>query len=144
MNLSNLKGPNNKRNKRIGRGEGSGWGKTCAKGHKGQKSRSGAKISPGFEGGQMPLQRRLPKKGFTNAPFKVRYNVVNIKDLGRIEPDTVIAPEVLREKGLVKRRGPIKLLAEGEVSAAYTVKLQRISAAAREKIESAGGSAEEL
>lgn len=144
MNLSNLKGSIKKKRRRIGRGESSGWGKTCGKGHKGQRSRSGAKISPGFEGGQMPLQRRLPKKGFSNAPFKIRYNVVNVKDLDRFEPDSVITPEVLREKGLVKRRGPIKLLAEGELSAAYTIKLERISAAARAKVEAAGGTAEEL
>ncbi len=144
MNLSNLKGSKNKKSRRVGRGESSGVGKTCGKGHKGQKSRSGASISPGFEGGQMPLQRRLPKKGFSNAPFKVRYNVVNVKDLDRFEPDSVITPEILREKGLVKRRGPIKLLAEGELAAAYTIKLERISAAARVKVEAAGGTAEEL
>ena len=144
MKLSNLKGSKNKKSRRLGRGESSGRGKTCGKGHKGQRSRSGAKISPGFEGGQMPLQRRLPKKGFSNAPFKVRYNVLNIKDLGRFEPDTVITPELLRDKGIVKRRGPIKLLAEGDVSAAYTVRLERISASARAKIEAAGGAAEEL
>jgi large subunit ribosomal protein L15 len=144
MDLSNLKGPERKKKrKRLGRGEASGVGKTSGKGHKGQKSRSGAKIAPGFEGGQMPLQRRLPKKGFTNAPFKVRYNVVNIKDLSRFEAGTVITPEMLREHGMVKRRGPVKLLSDGELGAAYTVRLDRVSASARSKIEAAGGTVED-
>jgi len=143
MDLSNLKGPARKKRRRIGRGESSGLGKTSGKGHKGQKSRSGAKIAPGFEGGQMPLQRRLPKKGFSNAPFKTRFNVVHIEDLSRFEPETEITAELLREKGLVKRRGPVKLLADGDVSAAYTIKLDRVSSAARSKIEAAGGTVEE-
>ena len=142
MDLSNLKGPvNRKKSRRVGRGESSGVGKTCGKGHKGQKSRSGASISPGFEGGQMPLQRRLPKKGFTNI-FKVRYNVVNLKDLDRFEPGAVITVELLKEKGLLKRRGPVKLLSDGEVTAAYTIVLDRTSSAARKKIEAAGGKVE--
>ncbi len=142
MDLSNLKGPvNRKKSRRVGRGESSGVGKTCGKGHKGQKSRSGASISPGFEGGQMPLQRRLPKKGFTNI-FKVRYNVVNLKDLDRFEPGAVITVESLKEKGLLKRRGPVKLLSDGEVTAAYTIVLDRTSSAARKKIEAAGGKVE--
>jgi large subunit ribosomal protein L15 len=144
MDLSNLKGPQNKkRRKRIGRGESSGVGKTSGKGHKGQKSRSGVSIGAGFEGGQMPLQRRLPKKGFSNAPFKVRYIVVHIRDLARFEPGSVITPGALREIGLVNKRGPVKLLADGEVSAAYTVRVNRVSAAAKVKIESAGGVVEE-
>ena len=107
MNPSNLTGPEKKRKrKRVGRGESSGVGKTCGKGHKGQKSRSGGKVSPGFEGGQMPLQRRLPKKGFNN-PFGIRYNVVNIKDLSRFEPGTEITGALLREHRLVRRRGPV-------------------------------------
>jgi large subunit ribosomal protein L15 len=142
MDLSNLKGPvNRKKSRRVGRGESSGVGKTCGKGHKGQKSRSGASISPGFEGGQMPLQRRLPKKGFTNI-FKVRYNVINLKDLDRFEPGAVITVESLKEKGLLKRRGPVKLLSDGEVTAAYTIVLDRTSSAARKKIEAAGGKVE--
>ncbi|MEJ2716799.1 MAG: 50S ribosomal protein L15 [Deltaproteobacteria bacterium] len=100
-------------------------------------------IAPGFEGGQMPLQRRLPKKGFTNAPFKVRYNVVNVKDLSRFEAGTVITAEMLREHGMVKRQGPVKLLSDGELSAAYTVRLDRVSASARSKIEAAGGTVED-
>ncbi len=143
MRLSNLVGSPDRKKKRVGRGESSGRGKTCGKGHKGQKSRSGSKIGPGFEGGQMPLQRRLPKKGFSNAPFKTRYNVINIRDLERFDAGTEITPEVVREKGLVKRDGPIKLLAEGDVTAAYTVKLDRVSSAARAKIEAAGGAVTE-
>ncbi|MBM4328551.1 MAG: 50S ribosomal protein L15 [Deltaproteobacteria bacterium] len=145
MDLSNLKGPTKrKQRKRIGRGESSGRGKTSGKGHKGQKSRSSPDVDPRFEGGQMPLQRRLPKKGFSNAPFKVRYNVVNIKELARFEAGAVITPEMLREKGLVKRRGPVKLLSQGDVSAAYTIQLERVSAAAKAKIEAAGGTVEEI
>jgi large subunit ribosomal protein L15 len=144
MDLSNLKGPEKKKKrKRLGRGEASGVGKTSGKGHKGQKSRSGAKIAPGFEGGQMPLQRRLPKKGFTNAPFKVRYNVVHIKDLARFEEGAVITPEMLREHGMVKRRGPVKLLSDGDLTGAYTIRLDRVSGTARSKIEAAGGTVED-
>lgn len=144
MDLSNLQRPEgNKKKKRVGRGESSGLGKTCGKGHKGQKARSGGKVSPGFEGGQMPLQRRLPKKGFTNI-FKVYYNVINIKDLARLDAGSAVTPEVLREKGIVKRQGPVKLLAEGEISAAYTVRLDRVSAKARSKVEAAGGVVEAL
>lgn len=144
MNLSNLTAPEtNKKRKRVGRGESSGLGKTAGKGHKGQKARSGGKVAPGFEGGQMPLQRRLPKKGFNN-PSRVRYNVINIKDLARLEAGVEVTAELLRDKGLVKRQGPVKLLSQGEASAAYSVKLDRISKAARTKIEAAGGNAEEL
>jgi len=91
----------------------------------------------------MPLQRRLPKKGFNN-PFRIRYNVINIKDLSRLEAGVEVTAEVLRDKGIVKRQGPVKLLSQGEVSAAYSVKLDRISKAARTKIEAAGGNVEEL
>lgn len=91
----------------------------------------------------MPLQRRLPKRGFTN-PRKVYYNVVNVKELVRLDPETEVTPEVLREKGIVRRPGPVKLLSEGDVSAAYSVKVDRVSSAAREKILAAGGSVEEL
>lgn len=144
MDLSNLQRPEgNKKKKRVGRGESSGLGKTCGKGHKGQKARSGGKVSPGFEGGQMPLQRRLPKKGFTNI-FKVHYNIVNVKDLARLEAGTTVTPELLREKGIVKRRGPVKLLSSGDVSQAYTVRLDRTSTKARSKIEAAGGVVEGL
>jgi large subunit ribosomal protein L15 len=144
MDLSSLKAPRkNKKSKRVGRGEASGLGKTAGKGHKGQKARSGASISPGFEGGQMPLQRRIPKRGFHNI-FKVCYNVVHIKDLSRFEPGTDITPELLREAGIVRKQGPVKLLSDGEPSGAYTVRLQRASVAARSKIEAAGGTVVEL
>jgi large subunit ribosomal protein L15 len=144
MDLSNLQRPEgNKKKKRVGRGESSGLGKTCGKGHKGQKARSGGKVSPGFEGGQMPLQRRLPKKGFTNI-FKVYYNVINVKDLARFEVGSSVTPELLREKGIVKRPGPVKLLADGEVSGAYNVRVDRISVKARSKVEAAGGVVEAL
>ncbi|AFM27871.1 50S ribosomal protein L15 [Desulfomonile tiedjei] len=141
MDLSNLKGPKKQKRKRVGRGEASGLGKTSGKGHKGQKARSGGGVSPGFEGGQMPLQRRLPKKGFTNI-FKIHYNIVNLKDLVQFESGAVITPDSLREKGIVKRSGPIKLLSQGDVSAAFTIMLDRTSTAARKKIEAAGGKVE--
>ncbi|MDQ7782188.1 MAG: 50S ribosomal protein L15 [Desulfomonilaceae bacterium] len=143
MNLSDLTGPpGRKKPRRVGRGESSGLGKTSGKGHKGQKSRSGGKVSPGFEGGQMPLQRRLPKKGFKN-PFRIRYNVINVKDLSRLGTETEVTPELLRDKGIVKKRGPVKLLSTGDATVAYTVKLDRVSPAAKAKIEAAGGSVEE-
>ena len=142
MDLSNLKGPQGrKKHRRVGRGESSGVGKTSGKGHKGQKARSGGSVSPGFEGGQMPLQRRLPKKGFTNI-FKIYYNVLNVKDLARLDPQEVITPELLRDKGILRRSGPVKLLADGAVAAAYTVRVDRVSSAARSKIEAAGGKVE--
>jgi large subunit ribosomal protein L15 len=144
MELTNLKAPEkNKKRKRVGRGEASGLGKTSGKGHKGQKARSGASISPGFEGGQMPLQRRLPKRGFNNI-FKVSYNLVHIKDLSRFESGTEITPELLREAGIVRKKGPIKLLSDGDPAGAYTIRLDRTSAAARTKIETAGGKVEEI
>ncbi len=138
MNLSNLFGPDNKKRKRVGRGESSGLGKTCGKGHKGQKSRSGGKVARGFEGGQMPLQRRLPKKGFNNI-FRIEYNVVNVNVLEKLDPSEVVTAELLRSKGFVKRPGPVKVLASGDVTNAFTVKVDRISAAAVKKIVDAGG-----
>lgn len=142
MDLSNLVRPAGlKKRKRVGRGESSGLGKTSGRGHKGQRARSGGGVSPGFEGGQMPLQRRLPKKGFVN-PSRVRYNVVNLKDLARLDPTQVVTPELLREVGLVKRSGPVKLLSQGEVTAALTIRVDRISTAAKSKIEAAGGKVE--
>ncbi|MGD9819833.1 MAG: 50S ribosomal protein L15 [Desulfomonilaceae bacterium] len=143
MNLSNLFGPDNKKRKRVGRGESSGLGKTCGKGHKGQKSRSGGKVSRGFEGGQMPLQRRLPKKGFNNI-FRTEFNVINLNVLGKLDPSDVITPDLLRSKGYVKRQGPVKLLAQGNVTAAYSVRLDRVSAAAMKKIVDAGGKIESI
>lgn len=143
MDLSNLQAPGGKKKRtRVGRGESSGLGKTCGKGHKGQKSRSGGSVSPGFEGGQMPLQRRLPKRGFHN-PTRVEYNVVNIKSLNGLNPAEPVTAELLRNKGIVKRRGPIKLLATGDISSAYSVRLDKISRAAKDKIVAAGGNVEE-
>lgn len=131
-----------KKHKRVGRGQGSGHGKTCCRGHKGQRSRSGGRLRLGFEGGQMPLQRRLPKRGFTNI-FHEDCNIINIKDLNRFEPNSTIDINALREAGLVNRtRGDIKLLGEGEISHPMVIKVDKISKAARAKIEAAGGKVE--
>lgn len=138
--LSPAKGSRRPR-KRIGRGPGSGLGKTAGRGHKGQRSRSGFSQRRGFEGGQMPLVRRVPKRGFTNI-FRRDYAVVNLRDLAELEGE--ITPEVLLEKGLVGRGKPVKVLADGELKKALTVKAHKFSAAARAKIESAGGQCEVL
>lgn len=131
-----------KRKKRVGRGPGSGHGKTSCRGHKGQKSRSGGSIPPGFEGGQMPLQRRLPKRGFTNI-FKKHYTLINVRDLERFSPDSDLDKEALRKAGLVKRaKDGVKLLGDGEISHPITIRVNRVSKTAREKIEAAGGTVE--
>ena len=127
--------------KRIGRGPGSGTGKTAGRGHKGQKSRSGYSRRLGFEGGQMPLIRRVPKRGFTNI-FRKEVAVVNLRDLGDFDGE--ITPEGLAAKGLVRQGLPVKILGDGEVSAALTVKAHHFSRTARAKIEAAGGTCEEL
>ncbi len=128
------------RRKRVGRGAGSGKGKTSGRGHKGQGARSGGGVRLGFEGGQMPLQRRLPKRGFTNKN-RVPYQVVNVRDLGRVGAGEV-TPEILHERGLIGRVGrPVKILGTGEVEGAYQVSAHAFSGSAREKIEAAGGSA---
>jgi large subunit ribosomal protein L15 len=130
-----------KKRKRVGRGPGSGHGKTSCKGHKGQKSRSGGGTKPGFEGGQMPLQRRLPKRGFTNI-FAKQYAVVNISTLERISASD-ITPEVLKNEGIIRNiRDGVKILGNGEITRAVTVKAHAFSASAKEKITSAKGSAE--
>ncbi|MES2598663.1 MAG: 50S ribosomal protein L15 [Verrucomicrobiota bacterium] len=130
-----------KRKKRIGCGESSGHGKTSCKGHKGQMARSGRGIRPGFEGGQMPLFRRLPKKGFSNARFRDVYETVNVGDLDVFEDGAVINEASLREKNLVNRGcDAIKILGNGELSRKLTVEIKSLSASAREKIEKAGGS----
>jgi large subunit ribosomal protein L15 len=147
MRLHDLKPPRGakKAPKRIGRGEGSGLGKTSGKGHKGQNSRSGGGTRPGFEGGQMPMQRRLPKRGFTNALFKKTYAVVNLRDLVDFESGSVIDPEGLVAAGLVKKSAPrVKLLGDGKVEKAFTIKVHGASAKAREAVEAAGGSVEIL
>jgi large subunit ribosomal protein L15 len=129
--------------KRVGRGVGSGLGKTSGRGHKGQKSRSGGGVRLGFEGGQMPIQRRLPKRGFSNYPFRTIYAEINIETLNRFEQDTVVTPEVLKEMGIVKNlRDGLKVLGRGELEKPLTVRAHKFSKAAAEKIEAAGGKAE--
>jgi large subunit ribosomal protein L15 len=139
-NLSPAPGSRQAR-KRLGRGPGSGLGKTSGKGHKGHKARTGGSTNPGFEGGQTPLYRRLPKRGFTN-PFKVTYLALNLRDLDRVKGD-VISPETLVAAGKLKKASdPVKLLGHGEVSRALTVQGLPVSAQARAKIEAAGGKVE--
>ena len=129
--------------KRVGRGHGSGNGKTAGKGHKGQNARSGGGVRPGFEGGQMPMSRRIPKRGFNNI-FAVKYSTVNVSDLENFVDGTVVDAELLKASGLVKKtaNGGIKILGNGELSTNLTVKAQAFSASAKEKIEKAGGKAE--
>lgn len=130
--------------KRVGRGPGSGHGKTASRGHKGLKARAGGKPRPGFEGGQMPLQRRLPKRGFTNV-FKVVYQVVNIKDLDSFEAHTIVTRALLQSTGRVKSlTKPVKILGEGELAVPLTVQVDKFSQVAKQKIMAAGGTAEEL
>ena len=139
-NLKPAKGSNVAR-RRVGRGIGSGLGKTSGKGHKGHKARTGGSTNPGFEGGQMPMFRRLPKRGFTN-PFKETAQVVNLRQLEKVTV-TDLTPETLLAAGLVKKvRAPIKLLATGEVARAFTTKGIAVSAQAKTKIEAAGGTVE--
>jgi len=129
--------------KRVGRGPGSGHGKTASRGHKGLKARSGGKPAPGFEGGQMPLQRRLPKRGFTNI-FKVVYQIVNIKELHNFEAHTVVTRELLQQTGKIKSLSkPVKILGEGELAVPLTVQADKFSQVAKQKIMAAGGAAEE-
>lgn len=144
MDLSNLQPAygSTKNRKRIGRGPGSGTGKTAGKGHKGQKARSGGSVKPGFEGGQMPLQRRLPKRGFRSLNKKV-YALVNLKDLEVFEAGTVVDLEAFGKARLVADvRDGIKILGDGELTKALTVKAHKFSKSAVEKIEAAGGKAE--
>ena len=129
--------------KRVGRGPGSGHGKTASRGHKGLKARSGGKPAPGFEGGQMPLQRRLPKRGFTNI-FKTIYQVVNIKELNHFEAHTVVTRALLQQTGKIKSLSkPVKILGEGELAVPLTVQADKFSQVAKQKIMAAGGAAEE-
>jgi len=132
-----------KRKKRVGRGPGSGHGKTATRGHKGQKSRSGAGKGAGFEGGQMPMQRRLPKRGFKNYPFKLDFAIVNLRDIAKIEGVEEITPELMMDKGLIKKiKDGVKVLGDGEMSRAVTVKAHAFSESARTKIAAAGGKTE--
>jgi large subunit ribosomal protein L15 len=133
-----------KRVKRVGRGIGSGHGKTSCKGHKGQKARSGGPKGPAFEGGQMPLQRRLPKRGFKNH-FSIEFAIINLGEINKIEGTDIITPEVLLEKGIIKDlKHGLKVLAEGEIKRPLTIQADAFSASALAKIASAGGKAEVL
>lgn len=141
--LSPIEGSRKKR-KRVGRGPGSGHGKTSCRGHKGQNARSGGGVRPGFEGGQMPLQRRLPKRGFTNI-FKKEYALINLKDLERFEPNAALEVEDLIKAGLVNRvKDGVKLLGNGGISQPLTLKVHKASKTAIEKVEAAGGKIELL
>lgn len=129
--------------KRIGRGPGSGNGKTAGKGHKGQNARSGGGVRPGFEGGQLPLFRRLSKRGFNNYNFRTVYATVNVGDLERFEEGTVVTPELLKETGLIKKElDGVKVLGNGELTKKFTVKAAKFSDAAKTKIENIGGKTE--
>jgi large subunit ribosomal protein L15 len=144
MNLSNIRAPKNssEKRKRVGRGMGSGMGKTSTRGHKGQRSRSGSRLLRGFEGGQMPLHRRLPKRGFTNI-FRQEYDIVNLEKLAGLG-QTTVNPEVLRKAGVVHGKNRIKVLGDGELSTAITVQAHKFSKSAQEKITKAGGKFEVL
>ena len=144
MNLSNIRAPRKAsgNKKRVGRGMGSGMGKTSTRGHKGQRSRSGSRMMRGFEGGQMPLHRRLPKRGFTNI-FRKEYNIVNLDKLVGLG-ETTINPDVLRKAGVIKAKHPVKILGDGELTIAITVHAHKFSKAAQEKITKAGGKIEVL
>ncbi len=146
MKLNELTSGGNAKAYRKGRGAGSGNGKTSGRGHKGQKARSGGGVRPGFEGGQMPLYRRLPKRGFNNKRFAPDYILVNVGDLERFE-GTDVTPETLAAQGIItlpKVNDGIKVLGNGELTKALNVKATKFSASAKEKIEKAGGSAEEV
>lgn len=134
-----------KNRKRIGRGGGSGQGSTAGKGHKGQNARAGGGVPAGFEGGQMPLQRRLPKRGFKNYPFRVRYEVINLALLvAAFEGKSAISIDDIYERGLAKAGHPVKILGDGELSSAITVEAHKFSASAMEKIRKAGGQVKAL
>ncbi len=144
MRLEEIRRPSGvkKPSKRVGRGPGSGRGKTAGRGHKGQKARSGGQTKPWFEGGQMPLQRRLPKRGF-RAYRRTEYQVVNVKELGRVAGDEA-NPETMRAAGLIRsKRKPVKILGEGELKRAMKVSAHAFSQSARQKIEAAGGAVSE-
>jgi len=147
MNLSNIRAPKkaSENRKRVGRGMGSGMGKTSTRGHKGQRSRSGSRMIRGFEGGQMPLHRRMPKRGFTNI-FRKEFNIVSLERLGTLEAlhGTPITPDVLRKAGVIKTKLPLKILGDGELKVAITVHAHKFSKSAQEKITKAGGKVEVL
>jgi len=144
MKITDLKPADgsNKKRKRVGRGDGSGHGKTSCRGHKGQGSRTGGGTRPGFEGGQMPLQRRIPKRGFHN-PFKVAVSVINLDQLETFDVGSEVTPELLLQQGLVRGKNRrVKILGDGALSKALTVKAHGFSAKAKEKIEAVGGKTE--
>ena len=143
MKLNELENLNATARKRVGRGPGSGTGKTSGKGHKGQNARSGGGVRPGFEGGQLPLFRRLSKRGFNNYNFRTVYATVNVGDLERFEEGTTVTKELLVEVGLVKKElDGIKVLGNGELTKKLTVKANKFSSTAKEKIENVGGTTE--
>lgn len=145
MKLESLNAtPEFKARKRVGRGPGSGMGKTSTRGEKGQKARSGASIKPWFQGGQSPLFRRIPKRGFNNARYTIRYATINLSDLNNFFKDgDIVTPEVLKEKGIIRKQlNGVKVLANGELEKKLTVKANRFSSKAVSKIESAGGKTE--
>jgi len=143
MRLNELKPPRGSRRKekRVGRGIGSGHGKTACKGSKGQNSRSGRGTKAGFEGGQMPLQRRLPKRGF-RSPFRKHFAIIHLRDLNRFPKDTVVEPLLLIQSGLLKKEEPVKLLSDGELEHPLTIRVHQVSKAALKKVESASGRVE--
>ena len=148
MNLSNIRAPKKatEKRKRVGRGMGSGMGKTSTRGHKGQRSRTGSRMIRGFEGGQMPLHRRMPKRGFTNI-FRKEFNIVSLErlaELGKEFHGDPITPEVLRKAGVIKTKHPVKILGDGELTVAITVHAHKFSKSAQEKITKAGGKVEVL
>ena len=143
MKLNELRNENSTARKRVGRGAGSGLGKTSGKGHKGQNARSGGGVRPGFEGGQLPLFRRLSKRGFNNYNFRTVYATVNVGDLERFEEGTTVTKELLVEVGLVKKElDGIKVLGNGELTKKLTVKADKFSSTAKAKIENVGGTTE--
>jgi large subunit ribosomal protein L15 len=148
MNLSNIRAPKkaSEKRKRVGRGMGSGMGKTSTRGHKGQRSRTGMRLIRGFEGGQMPLHRRMPKRGFTNV-FRKEFNIVSLERLVALGDElhaAPITPEVLRKAGVIKQKLPVKVLGDGELTIAITVHAHKFSKSAQEKITKAGGKVEVL
>ena len=148
MNLSNIRAPkkSSEKRKRVGRGMGSGMGKTSTRGHKGQRSRTGSRMIRGFEGGQMPLHRRMPKRGFTNI-FRKEFNIVSLERLAALGDEILaapITPDVLRKAGVFKAKHPVKILGDGELTVAITVHAHKFSKSATEKITKAGGKVEVL
>ncbi len=132
-----------RKTKRIGHGPGSGHGKTSTRGHKGHKQRSGYRVKFGFEGGQMPMTRRIPKRGFVRI-FKEQFEIVNIDALSKLEPNTVVTPELLKEKGLIRGKNRLKILGQGDIAVPLVVKAHKFSKAAAQKITGAKGTAEEI